>query len=68
MNEEVEKRPLPEIMEDFSKAAYGKECRKIHRELRKFYGRGLPLFMRYPNFPLHISVFAVVFGIIAILM
>lgn len=63
LKQSQKKRPLLEIMEDFSKATYGKECRKIHRELRKYYNSGLPLFARYPNLPLYISVATLTFGI-----
>lgn len=55
-------------MKDFSSMTYrelmdecqrlnlsGKEARKIHRELKKYHN-GLPMFMRYPNLPLWISI------------
>lgn len=32
-----------------------KEARMLHRELKK-YNSGLPMFMRYPNLPLWISI------------
>lgn len=53
------RRPYKDIMNDLQTAEYGGECRKLHKELRKYYKQGLPLFMRYPNFPLIISVVAV---------
>lgn len=33
----------------------GKEARMLHRELKK-HNSGLPMFMRYPNLPLWISI------------
>lgn len=45
------KRPYAEIMHDVAKAPYGKERRELHRELKKYYHSGLPLFMRYPKVP-----------------
>lgn len=33
----------------------GKEARMLHRELKKYHS-GLPMFMRYPNLPLWISI------------
>ena len=33
----------------------GKEARMLHRELKKHHS-GLPMFMRYPNLPLWISI------------
>lgn len=35
----------------------GKEARMLHRELKKHHS-GLPMFMRYPNLPLWISIIA----------
>lgn len=64
---ENEKRPLSEIMEDFSNANYGKECRELHKELKRYYNKRLPLFMRYPNFPLYVSVVVLVFEIMALI-
>lgn len=34
-----------------------KDARMLHRELKK-YNSGLPMFMRYPNLPLWISIIA----------
>ena len=33
----------------------GKEARMLHRELKKHHS-GLPMFMRYPNLPVWISI------------
>lgn len=47
-----EQRTYKEIMNDLQTAKYGKECRKLHKELKQIDRRnGLPLFMRYPKFP-----------------
>lgn len=53
------KRSYFELCEALQKAAYGKECRALHKEFKK-YGSGLPLFMRYPSFPLIISIISLV--------
>ncbi len=47
--------------------SYGKEARKLHRALRK-YGDGLPLYGRYPNFPLYFSIFSLVFSLIVLVL
>lgn len=45
-------RTYKEIMDDVQKASYGKEMRKLHKELKEIDpGNGFPLFMRYPNLP-----------------
>lgn len=45
-------RTYKEIMDDLQNAEYGKECRKLHKELKQVHkGEGLPLFMRYPHLP-----------------
>ena len=43
----------------------GKEARKLHRSLRK-YGDGLPLYGRYPNLPLYLSIFSLVSSLIVL--
>lgn len=41
-----------EIIDDLQKASYGKEMRKLHKELRELDPKnGLPMFMRYPKVP-----------------
>lgn len=37
------------------KGLTAKEARVLHRELKK-HGSGLPLFMRYPNLPIWVSI------------
>lgn len=45
----------------------GKEARMLHKELKK-HKSGLPLFMRYPEFPLYFSaVVALVVSVLALL-
>lgn len=47
---------LWELMDESNrKDLTGKEARMLHKALRK-HGTGLPLFMRYPNFPLWFSI------------
>ena len=67
-------RPYLEIMEDVKKAPYGKPCRRLHKELKE-YKDGLPMFMRYPNAPIIMSIIAgivtfiaAIFPIIALLV
>ena len=49
------KKGYKEIMEGMRTAKRGKEMRKIHREL-KAYGSGIPMYDRYPNLPLIVSI------------
>lgn len=51
------KRTYREIMQDLQNATRGKECRKLHKELKQ-YGDALPVFMRYPCLPTIISIIA----------
>lgn len=52
-------RTYKEILNDLQTAKRGKECRKLHKELKRLDRKnGLPLSMRYPNFPLVISIIA----------
>ena len=45
-----------QLLEESSKKNLsGKEARKLHKALKKHHG-GLPLFARYPNLPLWISI------------
>lgn len=53
------KRTLEEICEDLKTAKPGKEIRKLQKELKQ-YGIGLPMYDRYPDLPLHISIAALV--------
>lgn len=47
---------LWELMDESNrKDLTGKEARMLHKALRK-HGDGLPMFMRYPNLPLWISI------------
>lgn len=54
------KRTYSEIMKDVQKASYGKERRILHKELKESYGEGLPLFMRYPDLPMIVSIISLV--------
>ena len=59
----MKKRSYTEIFEDVEKARYGKECRCLHKELRDAGYGGLPMFMRYPQFPIIIETFALIVGL-----
>lgn len=61
-------RTVSEIMADVQKADYGKECRKLHKELKRVTGGGLPLFMRYPNLPSIVSIVAIGIAALALLL
>lgn len=61
-------RTYAELMEEFKTAVPGEQCRRLHKELKKVDGCGLPLFMRYPNFPIIISIVAGVFAVIAVIV
>ena len=51
------------LLECGSRKLSGKEARAIHKELKK-YGSGLPVSMRYPNFPVWISIASLLLVII----
>lgn len=58
--ERVKKNPYigltyPELMELSMNVTYGVEARMLHKALKK-YKSGLPMFMRYPNAPLVVSI------------
>ena len=67
MNENTKQKTYEELMAELKYALPGEDCRRLHKELKKhFNGKGgLPLFMRYPSFPIIISVIAGVFTVIA---
>lgn len=58
------KRTYVEIFEDIERAKYGKECRILHKELKKAGYGSLPMYMRYPNLPDIISCIALVVAIV----
>lgn len=66
-NNEYMKLSYEEMLRAIPTVSYGKEARKLHRALRK-YGDGLPLYGRYPNFPLYFSIFSLVFSLIVLLV
>lgn len=47
--------------------SYGKEARKLHRALKQ-YGDGLPLYGRYPNFPIYFSILVLVFSLVVLVL
>lgn len=65
---EEKRRPYAEIMKELESTPYGKSCRKIHKELKKYYGGGLPMYMRYPFLPEWISGAALVMSIVALIV
>lgn len=56
-----------ELLDEIDKVRYGKEARMLHRELRR-HRSGLPLFMRYPNFPLWISIMSLLLVVIGAIL
>lgn len=64
-------RSYAEIFNDVESASYGKACRRLHKELKSAGYGGLPMFMRYPTFPIIfetiILIIVVVIGITSIL-
>ena len=61
------KRTYSEIMDDVQKAKYGKECRKLHKELKEYYHDGLPLFMRYPFLPTVLSAISIAISVFTLI-
>lgn len=52
-----------QLLEESNKRLSGKDARRLHRELKK-HNSGLPMFMRYPNLPLWISIIAMLLVIL----
>ena len=67
MEPQKDRRKYSEIMEDVKKAPYGKERRKLHKELKQDYNDGLHLFMRYPNLPIYVSAASAFIAVLVIL-
>lgn len=63
MKNKYEDMSYKEMSDMIPKVSYGKEARELHRALKKKYGDGLPLYGRYPDFPIYFSVVALVFSI-----
>ncbi len=52
----------------FEKIKTPEDARKYHKEMRKYKnGPRLPLFMRYPDFPMQISIVALVIAILELM-
>lgn len=62
------KRHYSEIMDDVQKAKYGKESRKLHKELKKYYKDGLPFFMRYPFLPIVLGAISILISVFTLLL
>lgn len=56
-----------DLCDQIGKTAYGKPARELHKQL-KVYGDGLPLFMRYPEFPNIVALIAFAFSMIALIL
>ena len=56
-----------EILEQLKYAKPGKECRELHRKLRK-YGDGLCFRDRYPNFPFAAAIIAMAVSLTVLIM
>lgn len=56
-----------ELLERMKTAKPGRECRELHRKLRK-YGRGLFFTDRYPNFSIWLSAIAAVISLLAFIL
>ena len=55
-------------IQKFEEAKIPEDARKLHKEMRKYKnGPRLPLFMRYPDFPMQIIIVALVIAILELL-
>ena len=55
-------------LERMRKLKTPEEARRFHKEMRKYKnGPRLPLFMRYPDFPMQISIVALVIAILELM-
>ena len=56
MTEEAKNNRINQIYAE-AKTATPKELRRLHKELKKLDpGRGFPVYVRYPDFPMQISI------------
>lgn len=60
------KETYRDLLEQLKTARTGKECRELHRKLRRF-GDGIALMDRYPYLPLAVSIVAFVISVVAFL-
>lgn len=63
--EEYEKMSFWELMEEYQTAPKGKECRKIHKAMKK-YGDGILFIDRYPDLPYQLSLGTMIFFLLVI--
>lgn len=62
---EMTRREYEESLERMRKIATPEEARAFHKEMRKYKnGPRLPLFMRYPEFPMQLSIVALAVAIL----
>lgn len=65
---EMTRREYEESLERMRKIATPEEARAFHKEMWKYKdGPRLPLFMRYPDFPMQISIVALVVAILELI-
>ncbi|MFR0961377.1 MAG: hypothetical protein ACLSGB_05115 [Dorea sp.] len=65
---EMTRQEYRESLERIGKLETPEEARAFHREMRKYKnGPRLPLFMRYPDFPMQISIVALVIAILELM-
>lgn len=65
---EMTRQEYRESLERIGKLGTPEEARVFHREMRKYKnGPRLPLLMRYPDFPMQISIVALVIAILELM-
>lgn len=65
---EMTRQEYMESLERMRKITTPEEARAFHKEMRKYKdGPRLPLFMRYPDFPMQISIVALVAAILELI-
>lgn len=62
------KRSYIEVMNGFQKAQTPKEYRAIHKELKRDYKDGIPIWYRYPYLSLWISIIGLAISCFTLLM
>ena len=65
---EMTRQEYMESLERMGEITTPEEARAFHKEMRKYKdGPRLPLFMRYPDFPMQISIVALVVAILELI-
>ena len=65
--ENLPKRSYKEVMEDFQNAQTPKEYRAVHKEMRHNHYGWVPIWYRYPNAPIYVSVAVLLIAITKLL-